>query len=110
MFEFSTERKMDVFQLAAEVDRLQRLATDLMMLADGHFNVGQNAPVLTNWIRTSRHATCLAGEVADHPRLPGNGRRIITSDLCVIYEELGYARTISRWYRLGRPNDSRYSS
>ena len=110
MFDFSNERTMDVLLLASEVDRLQRLATDLMMLADGHFNVGQNAPVLTNWIRTTRNATCLAGEVTDHPRLPGNGRRIITSDLYVIAEELGYARTISRWYRLGRPIGSRYSS
>jgi hypothetical protein len=110
MFDFSNGRTMDVFLLASEVDRLQRLATDLMMLADGHFNVSQKAPVLNNWIRTSRNATCLAGEVSDHPNLPGNGRLIITSDLCVIAEELGYARTISRWYRLGRPNDSNFSS
>lgn len=110
MFEFSNGRPMDVVLLASEVDRLQRLATDLMLLADGYFNVSENAPVLDSWIRTTRNATCLAGEASGHPHLPGNGRHIITSEVYVVAEEMGYARTLSRWYRLGRPYGSKQSS
>jgi hypothetical protein len=96
--------------LASEVDRLQRLATDLMLFADGHFNIGKDAPVLDNWTRTSRSAACLTGTVWDHPTLPGDGRSIVTSDLCLLVEDIGVARTMSRWYRLGRPYGSRASS
>lgn len=110
MFEFSNRHPIDHVLLASEVDRLQRLATDLMLLAEGHFNVSENAPVLDNWIRTNRNAMCLAGEASGHPSLQGTRRRIITSDLYVIAEDTGYARTLSRWYRLGRPYDSKYSS
>lgn len=101
---------MDIVKLASEVDRLQRLATDLMLFADGHINISADAPILHNWMRTSRSAACLTGMVWDHPTLPGGGRSIITSDLCLLVEDLGVARTNSRWYRLGRPYGSTHSS
>ncbi|WP_420882326.1 DUF6634 family protein [Tardiphaga robiniae] len=110
MFEIRSGHSTDIVKLASEVDRLQRLATDLMLFSDGHINISENAPVLDNWMRTSRSAACLTGRVWDHPTLPGAGRSIITSDLCLIVEAMGVARTNSRWYRLGRPYGSTHSS
>jgi hypothetical protein len=37
------------------------------------------------------------------PRLPGENRPIGTSDLWLMSEDRSWARTLSRWYRLGRP-------
>ena len=110
MIEFGSGRPIDLLSLASEVDRLQRLATDLMLFADGHLNISENAPVLDDWMRTFRSAACLTGRVWDHPTLPGAGRSIVTSDLCLLVEEMGVARTNSRWYRLGRPYGSTRSS
>ncbi|WP_441229553.1 DUF6634 family protein [Tardiphaga sp. 215_C5_N2_1] len=110
MFEIGNGRPADLLALASEVDRLQRLATDLMLFTDGHLNIGDHAPVLDNWMRTSRSAACLTGTVWDHPTLPGAGRPIVTSDLCLLVEDMGVARTMSRWYRLGRPYGSKHSS
>jgi len=38
-----------------------------------------------------------------HPVLPGQDRLIATSDLWLISEDRQWARTLSRWYQLGRP-------
>lgn len=44
----------------------------------------------------------LLGAVSGHPRLPGEGRWIVTSMLIGLDLVAGHARTVSRWYRLGR--------
>lgn len=64
------------------------------------------APVLSDWkaaISPGDHVM-LWGEVTDHPLL-GNAR-IHTSQLIAIDPEAGWARTASRWYRLGRSIDA----
>ncbi|WJS83919.1 DUF6634 family protein [Paracoccus sp. TOH] len=64
------------------------------------------APVLSDWkaaISPDRHMM-LWGEVTDHPLL-GNAS-IHTSQLIAIDPEAGWARTASRWYRLGRSIDA----
>ena len=64
------------------------------------------APVLSDWkaaISPDGHVM-LWGEVTDHPRL-GNAS-IHTSQLIAINPEAGWARTASRWYRLGRSIDA----
>ena len=109
MFEYVKDRPIDPMQLMHEANRLQRLANDLIMLEEGIIPVDSKAPILDNWIRASRTVTCLAGEVTDHPLLTGKQRRIITSDVWVMAEELGCARTLSRWYRLGRPYGTKQS-
>ena len=61
------------------------------------------APVLSGWkaaISPGGHVM-LWGEVTDHPLL-GNAS-IHTSQLIAIDPEAGWARTASRWYRLGQP-------
>ena len=64
------------------------------------------APVLSDWkaaISPGGHVM-LWGEVTDHPLL-GNAS-IHTSQLIAIDPEAGWARTASRWYRLGRSFDA----
>ncbi|MCJ8141059.1 DUF6634 family protein [Falsirhodobacter halotolerans] len=64
------------------------------------------APVLSDWkaaISPGLHVM-LWGEVTDHPLL--GTASITTSQLIAIDAEAGWARTASRWYRLGRPLDA----
>lgn len=64
------------------------------------------APVLSDWkaaISPGGHVM-LWGEVTDHPLL-GNAS-IHTSQLIAIDPAAGWARTASRWYRLGRSLDA----
>ena len=51
-----------------------------------------------NWISRP----CLLGDIQGHPLL--RGPRIETSELWAFAPELGWARTMSRFYRLGRPH------
>jgi hypothetical protein len=104
MFVMSNEREPDRAKITEEIERLHRLAADLGVIRDGHGpNVSDlsSAPVLHNWARQIRPTACLVGVVSDHPLLPGAGRPIVTSDLWVLAEHQGWARTLSRWYRLG---------
>lgn len=64
------------------------------------------APVLSDWkaaISPGGHVM-LWGEVSDHPLL--GTASITTSQLIAINPEAGWARTASRWYRLGRSIDA----
>lgn len=63
-------------------------------------------PILERWVLASRPARCLAGLSFGHPVLQGEARAIVTSDLCLLAEDHSWARTLSRWYRLGHPADS----
>ncbi|WP_189591076.1 DUF6634 family protein [Mesorhizobium sp. M8A.F.Ca.ET.207.01.1.1] len=89
-----------------QVDRLVALATDLERVRRGvspEAIAGGSAPSLDRWILTQRAVPCLAGLSTGHPRLLGKDRLIATSDLWVLSEDQNWARTLSRWYRLGRP-------
>ncbi|TBW32922.1 hypothetical protein EYW49_21250 [Siculibacillus lacustris] len=59
------------------------------------------APVLDEWEAIPRLDVCLTGEVSHHPRF-GTHSEIATSGLWAIDEAAGWARTLSRYYRLGR--------
>ncbi len=87
------------------INKLQRLIEDLKMLRDGKGPVSEtldDSPALYDWNQTTRPAVCLEGFVQEHPRL-GRNRLIITSDLYYLDPELQFARTLSRFYRLGNP-------
>ena len=60
------------------------------------------APVIDKWSYGLVPARCLAGSVRGHPIL-GNLARVHTSELILIDPENGWARTWSRYYRLGAP-------
>jgi hypothetical protein len=61
------------------------------------------APVLTQWspALARRSDLVLAGHVTGHPRLTGPW--ICTSPLVALDARAGWARSWSRWYRLGEP-------
>ncbi|RWR10923.1 DUF6634 family protein [Paenirhodobacter populi] len=62
-----------------------------------------DAPYLGRWIamREFTGRIVLSGDVTGHPILRDTG--IVTSQLFGIDAKAGWARTLSRWYRLGRP-------
>jgi hypothetical protein len=92
------------YQLA----RLIALADDMKEICSGvpPERLAADPPVLERWVFAHRPARCLAGLSFGHPLLPGEARPIATSDLCLIADDHSWARTLSRWYRLGRPADS----
>lgn len=65
----------------------------------------REAPILDRWILASTMVPCLAGLSTGHPLLVGENRLICTSDLWLLSQDRTWARTLSRWYRLGRPAD-----
>jgi hypothetical protein len=98
--------------LRKEIKRLEKLAADLEVVSTSPFPLDQliarahpNAPILEDWKFAVRPATCLVGCSTGHPILVGERREIVTSEIYLISEELGWARSYSRWYRLGRRFD-----
>ncbi|PWL16594.1 hypothetical protein DKP76_16620 [Falsochrobactrum shanghaiense] len=93
-------------RLATEIETLKALVRDLERLLNGedpHQSELADAPLINNWDFDRRDAVCLVGTFLDHPRL---GRMVpngITSELWYINPDAGYARTFSRFYRLGKP-------
>lgn len=69
----------------------------------------KDAPVLDAWHLTPCWNYRLSGLVNGHPRLVGTDRAITTSDLWLFAPDHGWARTWSRWYRLGSPAPQRTS-
>jgi hypothetical protein len=88
-----------------EQARLAALLSDMEMLRAGipPADLATDAPLLDRWLVAVRPASCLLGQSTGHPLLPGIGREIVTSDLMLMSRDRSWARTMSRWYRLGRP-------
>lgn len=85
----------------------QRLSVDLRAVEAGitHSLSLHTAPILESHQMYSRRTACLSGHVFGHPSL-ANGREIMTSQLMYMDTEFGIARTLNRWYRLGRPAET----
>lgn len=107
MVTFSTRADQDEF-FEHEFRRLSSLVADMEAIGNGvppeRLTDGA-APVLDRWRHGVRYVPCLVGLSTGHPLLPGRGRSIYTSELWMIDEDHGWARTLSRWYRLGHPGD-----
>jgi hypothetical protein len=85
-------------------DRLRDLADELQGIRDGIKPVPgdlADAPRLEGWRTASREVRILTGRVYGHPDIP-DGRRITTSDLYAS-DGKNWARSMSRYYRLGSP-------
>ena len=83
--------------------RISALAQDLKAIRRGFSPTVEQlafAPRLEGWDIAFRMELALIGELHGHPELP-NGR-VTTSSLFILDPELGYARTLSRFYVLGR--------
>ena len=96
-------------RLDDDIERLERLLADLRAIRDGWRVDGaqlEGAPIIDGWAIVMRDAPALLGNVTGHPA-PGVGRGdrglTLTSDLWVVDEGRGAARTLSRWYALGAP-------
>ena len=91
---------------ASEFRRLSALLADMAALRSGaspeDLSDGE-PPVLDRWVLGQRPIPCLVGLSSGHPRLLGTGRPIATSDLWLMSAGNSWARSLSRWYRLGRP-------
>lgn len=102
------DTQADRFGSNAGPDIYDRAARDLRRLQEG----GQpgpeefaDAPLLERWYY-ARHPRCgqlcLCGLISGHPRIPDGPAT--TSPLLAIDAHAGWARTLSRWYRLGEPD------
>ncbi|WP_366940968.1 DUF6634 family protein [Mesorhizobium sp.] len=93
--------------LATESERLKALAGDIERILQGvppeAIAGDETAPILDRWFLANRAAPCLVGLSTGHPKLTGENRSIATSDVWLISHDMAWARTLSRWYRLGRP-------
>lgn len=93
-----------LLQIDEHIDILRRLIGDLEELrrrgvpARGSL---EEATFLDEWSFAQRLVPCLKGYPEGHPTCR-SGRMASTSDLWVIAPEQGYARTLSRYYRLGK--------
>jgi hypothetical protein len=90
--------------LEEDAARLESAAADLRRIAALRRPdpaVLEAAPVLHGYGFAFRTAPVLIGSVSGHPLL-ADGTSTTTSDLLAISESGGYARTLSRWYRLER--------
>ncbi len=88
-------------------DAARRLAGDLALLASGAQpspDALADAPILDWWTPAQRTTGALMGLVSGHPRI-ARGHTGLTTELFAIDPVFGWARTWSRFYRLGRPVD-----
>ncbi|WP_051631366.1 DUF6634 family protein [Afifella pfennigii] len=90
-----------------DVERIGRLAVDLRALQEGRIPTPQDlvdAPTIDRWaIAATTGTPALVGHVFGHPML--GTREVLTSPVIVVAPNEGFARTISRYYRLGRPSE-----
>lgn len=93
-------------ELDHTISLLRRLTQDLERVrATGHPDAQllRLAPTLDHWAPDVRPAGCLTGFSSGHPLLLGSARQIVTSEAWVIAPQEGWVRTVSRFYRLGKP-------
>jgi hypothetical protein len=99
-------RGADPGELRDEIARIKALGTDFQDILDGRMPSEERLALspLIDWFYVSVIPRwCLVGNVYGHPFLVTRTRDIVTSDLEAYAPELGWARTRSRFYRLGRP-------
>lgn len=81
---------------------VQKLAADLELLRLGIGPLADelaSAPRIDNWQFAARAEVALQGEISGHPLISGPA---VTSGLYLLDKERGFARTLSRFYTLGR--------
>lgn len=93
-----------VGDIRGEIHRLESLLADLRRIADGSRpNAADlaDAPIIDQWTAAMRPEPCLVGKIHGHPRCKGSVS--VTSGVWMHAPELGWMRTLSSYYRLGRP-------
>lgn len=95
-------------ELESEIHRLRGLVQALADIRRGrHPDKAALAtfPKIQDWRAIPRPDPALTGIMFNHPTI-ADGRTGITTGLWVLAPALGYARTASRFYALGRPDRS----
>lgn len=106
MMKFNPDERDHGERFELEFGRLSALMSDMSALRCGaapETLTGEEPPFLDGWVVAQRPIPCLVGLCSGHPRLPGARRPIATSDLWLMSADHSWARSLSRWYRLGRP-------
>lgn len=88
--------------LRSEIASLERLVADLKAILDGTGPSDatlKSAPLIDDYTRTTRKVSCLSGLISGHPL--GSTDLGRTSELIFFSPRQGWARTRSRFYRLG---------
>ncbi|WP_442869642.1 DUF6634 family protein [Bradyrhizobium sp. CCBAU 11386] len=83
---------------------LARLRDDILKLREADWPSEECIrlwPLLADWSYASRPAPCLVGTVDGHP-LIRRGTRVHTSELVLVDPALRWARTWTKFYRLGQ--------
>lgn len=104
MFSFQPGRAPSRASYERHAARLEALAADLRRLGEGVAPTAADlasAPLLERWRETDVALTRLVGLCSGHPLLP-NGP-VSTTEVWVLNAADGWARTLSRYYRLGEP-------
>lgn len=89
-----------------DVDTLVRLTRDIRQATSESFDPATmlaNAPLLEEFALVRHSALSLSGIVSGHPRI-SDGHRCVTTQIFYLDTERGVARSVNRWYRLGRPH------
>lgn len=95
-------------EIATDIERLRNLIHDLECIRRGDHPDDatlHGAPVLHDWGLAHRPEACLAGAMHGHPEI-ADGQPGMTTGVWFIAPHLGYARSLSRFYVLGRPLSS----
>lgn len=95
----------DYYQAIEVVQRLRAMCDDVDAVLAGlppTERLLARAPLLTGWEAAPYEAICLIGQVSGHPLIDDGPLR--SSQVYMIDPDQRWARTISRFYRLGTRN------
>ncbi|ANY85412.1 hypothetical protein BB934_45165 (plasmid) [Microvirga ossetica] len=108
MIEFGAKNNLMVLEsMDREIEEVEGYLADLKAIRQGEVpESAADASLLDEWCMSEMGVQCLVGKVIKHPEMPKKKRTrtIQIADLHLISYELGLARTLSQWFRLGREN------
>lgn len=86
------------------LSKLDPLVVDMKALRDGRSPLelgGTHAPLLDRRAPRLGPSLFLVGHSTGHPKFAGEDQPITASQVFIVSEDQAWARTLSRWYRLG---------
>lgn len=84
------------------IEVYRRLADDLEQLALLGPKCVMSPVTISDWVLAKRTVPVLLGTITGHPHIR-TGKAGLTTEIVYWNQEENLARTINRWYRLGRP-------
>lgn len=98
----SSEIDFEVSSPAELIATYRRLADDLERFATLGPGSVHSETSISSWVLAKRTVPVLMGAMAGHPNIK-TGNIGFTTELVYVDQSNHLARTINRWYRLGRP-------